>query len=123
MTLEPLDLHGFTVADAVARFVGRYHRLLANTPPGTLAALEVIHGKGKGEEGGAIKDTLRHILRQHGKRVTGFDTQLILRGADYLLDKYSGDLIYIHGEDATRNGGSTIVIPRRRIRIPRGGWW
>ena len=115
MQLTTLDLHGFTVSDAIARFVGRYNRLLANTPSGTLAGLEVIHGKGKGEEGGAIKDALRDILRQRGKRVTGFDTQLILRGADYLLDKYPGDLVYIYGEDATRNAGSTIVIPRKRI--------
>jgi hypothetical protein len=115
MHLIPLDLHGFTVPNAIARFVGRYNRLLADTPPGTLSALEVIHGKGKGEEGGAIKDELRYLLGRRGKRVTGFDTQLILRGADYLLDKYPGDLVFIFGEDATRNAGSTIVIPRRRI--------
>jgi hypothetical protein len=115
MELQTLDLHGFTVADAVARFVGRYNRLLSSTPPGSVVALDVVHGKGKGEGGGAIKETLRDILRRHGKRVTGFDGPLLLRGAIYLLDKYPGDLVYIHGEDATRNAGSTIVIPRRRI--------
>jgi hypothetical protein len=117
MDLVTLDLHGFFLADAIPRFVRQYNRLVIAAPKGRLTGLEVIHGKGKGEEGGVIRDTIRQILRRHGKRVTGFETQLILRGADYLLDKYPGDLVYIHGEDATRNSGSTIVFPRNRIKV------
>src|SRR5688500_6974132 len=116
MQLTSLDHHGLTLTDAIPRFIGRYNRLVMDTPKGRLAGLEVIHGKGKGEEGGVIKETIRQILRRHGKRVMGFEALLILRGADYLLDKYRGDLVYIYGEDATRNAGCTIVIPRNRIR-------
>ena len=101
------------------RFVRRYNRLVSEGQPGTPSVIEVIHGKGKGEAGGLIRDTLRRYLREHGKRITGFDVQLVLRGADYLLDKYPGDLAYIHGEDATRNAGCTFVIPRRRLYPPR----
>jgi hypothetical protein len=124
MQIVSLDLHGYTVSDALTRFVGRYNRLLADTLPGGDAhVLEVIHGRGKGDTPSAIRDALRAFLREHGKRVTGFDTQLILRGAVYLLDKYPGDLAYIFGEDATRNPGCTIVVPRKRLRVPRGGWY
>jgi hypothetical protein len=118
MRLEKLDLHGYIVADAMLRFVRAYNRLLGARSGGELAGLEVIHGKGKGDTPGLIRDTLRDYLREHGKRISGFDTQLVLRGADYLLDKYPGSLAYIYGEDATRNGGYTIVIPRQRLRTP-----
>jgi hypothetical protein len=116
--LERLDLHGYTVADAMLRFVRVYNGLLGARTDGELRGLEVVHGKGKGDTPSLIRDALRDYLREHGKRISGFDTQLVLRGADYLLDKYPGDLTYILGEDATRNGGCTIVIPRKRLRTP-----
>ncbi len=119
MRLERLDLHGYTVADAMMRFVRVYNGMVGVSTEGELKALEVVHGKGKGDTPSLIRDALRDYLRGQGKRVSGYDTQLILRGADYLLDKYPGDLTYMHGEDATRNGGCTIVIPRQRLRASR----
>ena len=118
MRLERLDLHGYTVADAMLRFVRAYNRLLGSAPSAETQGLEVIHGKGKGDTPSLIRDALRSYLREHGKRISGYDTQLVLRGADYLLEKYPGALTYMHGEDAVRNGGCTIVIPRQRLRMP-----
>jgi len=118
MTLQRLDLHGYTVADAMLRFVKVYNTLLNSPSSGETKGLEVIHGKGKGDAPSLIRDALRDYLREHGKRITGYDTQLVLRGADYILDKYPGSLTYMHGEDATRNAGCTIVIPRQRLRAP-----
>ena len=118
MRLEKLDLHGYTVADAMLRFVRVYNGLVSARGDGELTGLEVVHGKGKGDTPSLIRDALRDYLRENGKRISGYDTQLVLRGADYLLDKHQGSLTYMHGEDATRNGGCTIVIPRHRLRAP-----
>lgn len=121
MTIERLDLHGYIIADGMARFVGQYNHVLASK---RADALEVIHGKGnRGEWGGSsgtggMREALRDFLRSEGTRIKGFDAQLVLRGADYLLD-VPGNLVYMHGEDAQHNPGCTIVIPRRRIRLPR----
>jgi hypothetical protein len=119
MQLERLDLHGSTLHDAVTRFVRKYNWLASNTPPGgETHALDVIHGRGLGKsDAGVIRDTLRDLLRREGKRISGYDAQLVMRGAEYLLDD-SGTLAYMHGEDVDRNPGHTIVVPRRRIRLP-----
>ncbi len=120
MRLEPLDLHGYTVNDALLRFVSRYNRLVSERQGqgGEPWGMEVIHGKGTAAQGGLIKDALRDYLRANGKRITGFDIQLILRGSRADLIKYSGRLAYIHGEDIDRNAGKTVVIPMERIRRP-----
>jgi hypothetical protein len=121
MKLESLDLHGYIIADGMARFVGQYNHVLAS---GRADALEVIHGKGnRGDWGGSsgvggLRDALRDFLRSQGTRIKGFDAELVLRGADYLLD-VPGRLVYLHGEDATHNAGCTIIIPRQRISLPR----
>ncbi len=121
MTLDRLDLHGYIIADGMARFVSAYNRLLTG---GRVDALEVIHGKGnRGDWGGSsgtggLRDALRDFLRSQGTRIKGFDAELVLRGADYLLD-VPGKLVYLHGEDALHNPGCTIVIPRDRISLPR----
>lgn len=120
MRLEPLDLHGYTVNDALIRFVSRYNRLVSERQGqgGEPWGMEVIHGKGTAAQGGLIKDALRDYLKANGKRITGFDIQLILRGSQADLQKYSGRLAYIHGEDIDRNAGKTVVIPMERIRRP-----
>jgi hypothetical protein len=115
MTIERLDLHGFFVADGMARFVKQYNYLLAS---GRADALEVIHGKGtRGGSTGALRDSLRHFLKSQGTRIKGFDAQLAIRGAEYLLD-VPGKLAYMHGEDALHNAGCTIVVPRQRLALP-----
>ena len=117
MQLDRLDLHGYSVADAMERFVRKYNWLVANEPG---RGIEVVHGKGtgKGDSAGVIRETLRSYLKSQGKRIAGYDAQLVMRGAEYLLDD-CGRLAYMHGEDIDRNGGKTVVIPRLRIRRPR----
>src|SRR3954468_6060760 len=120
MIFDHLDLHGYYVGDAMSAFVRKYNWLVNNPPSnGEIHSIEVVHGRGlgKGEDAGAIRDTLRSFLRGQGKRISGYDAQLVMRGADYLLEG-CGKLAYMHGEDIDRNGGKTVVIPRQRIRLP-----
>jgi hypothetical protein len=121
MQIESLDLHGHTVSEAMSLFVRRYNRLLSSMAVGELRGLEVIHGKGKGGEIGLIREALRDYLRQQGKRISGFDAQLAMRGASYAAEQ-GGKLSYIYGEDVSGNAGCTIVIPRQRLTLPRG-WY
>jgi len=118
LQLGTLNLHGYTVAGGMARFVEEYNRVLAG---GKLDGLEVIHGKGR-EGTGGLREALRALLRSEGTRIKGFDAQLAMRGASYLLDG-PGKLAYIHGEDATNNGGCTIVVPRQKLRLPPEWAW
>ncbi|MDQ3928903.1 MAG: Smr/MutS family protein [Chloroflexota bacterium] len=111
MHIHRLDLHGYTVADAMQAFRRAYNRLAES---GHGHALEVIHGKGTLDEGSAIRAELRSYLKNRGKRISGFDAQLLMRGADYLLDG-CGTLAYMHGEDLDRNAGKTTVVPIRRL--------
>jgi len=116
MQLERLDLHGYTVADAMEKFIKKYNWLVSNAPG---LGIDVVHGRGtgKGDSAGVIRDTLRDFLNKHGKRIAGYDAQLVMKGADYLLDD-GGKLAYMHGEDIDRNGGRTVVVPRQRVRLP-----
>ena len=111
LQVHKLDLHGYTVANAMQAFRRAYNRL-AEGEPGH--ALEVVHGKGTLDEGSAIRAELRGYLKSRGKRISGFDAQLLMRGADYLLDG-CGTLAYMHGEDLDRNAGKTVVVPLRRL--------
>lgn len=113
LNLISLNLHGYTVADGMARFVGEYNRVLTG---GRYDGLEIIHGKGHGAPSG-LRDALRDILRAEGTRIKGFDAQLALRGATYLFEG-PGKLVYMHGEDAMNNGGCTVVVPKQRLRLP-----
>jgi hypothetical protein len=114
--IERLDLHGLFVAEAMTRFVRKYNWLVGQQS-GETHMLDVIHGKGRGEEAGAIREALRTFLKAQGKRINGYDAQLALRGAEYLFDN-SGRLAYMHGEDVDRNSGHTYVVPRERVRLP-----
>lgn len=111
MQVQRLDLHGYTVADAMVAF-RRSYNALAQRGPGN--ALEVIHGKGTIDAGSLIREELRRYLRSKGKRISGFDAQLLMRGADYLLQG-CGTLAYMHGEDIDRNAGKTVVVPLKRL--------
>ena len=113
MKLYSLNLHRYTIADGMARFVEEYNRVLSG---GKVDGLEVIHGKGRDNAGG-LREALRGLLKSQGNRIKGFDAQLAMRGAAYLLDG-PGKLTYIHGEDAMNNAGCTIVVPRHRIQLP-----
>ncbi|HET6313093.1 MAG TPA: Smr/MutS family protein [Chloroflexia bacterium] len=118
MHLESLDLHGYILADAILVVVRRYNRLLSSGAAGAeMYALEIVHGKGRGDTGSVIRDTLREYLREHGKRISGWDAKLTMRGAHDALEK-CGILGYIHGEDIDGNSGKTVVIPRRPLGSP-----
>jgi hypothetical protein len=120
MTTERLDLHGYFVADGMARFVKHYNFMLASK---RADALEVVHGKGSRSGGGrrteigGLRESLRDFLKTQGTRIKGFDAQLAMRGAEYLLD-VPGKLVYMYGEDAMHNAGCTIVVPRNRLTLP-----
>lgn len=118
MRIETLDLHGCTVADAMRLVVQRYNRLLNSAQGSEMRALEIIHGKGKGEGGGLIKEAVRDFLKLEGSRIKGFDAQLAMRGASYAAPN-DKKLSYMHGEDVSGNSGCTIIIPRQRLSIPR----
>ncbi len=113
MNLATLDLHGYTVAAGMRRFVMEYNRLLTSD---RYDGLNVIHGRGHGGEG-VLREAVRACLQAQGTRIKGFDAQLLMRGAEYLLD-VPGRCAYAHGEDAMRNGGCTIVVPRQRLQLP-----
>jgi hypothetical protein len=59
---DELDLHGFTVAEAIERFVKNYNMRVDNDQYG---CLKIIHGYGSTGEGGAIRIRLYAFLREH----------------------------------------------------------
>ncbi len=54
-----LDLHGYTVAEALDLFVSHYNSRVAG---GDLSRFQVIHGWGSGGSGGKIRTALRRLL-------------------------------------------------------------
>ena len=86
---DELDLHGFTVTEAIEQFVQDYNTRVDNNQFG---CLRNIHGYGSSGEGGAIRARLRSFLDQH-------------------LDK----LIYEAGDDYG-DPGWTLVYPK--VRLP-----
>jgi hypothetical protein len=59
---DELDLHGFTVAEAIEQFVLYYNSRVDNDQFG---CFKVIHGYGSSGEGGAIRIKLRAFLDEH----------------------------------------------------------
>src|ERR1051326_5134491 len=59
---DELDLHGFTVAEAIERFVQHYNTRVDHNQVG---CWRVIHGYGSTGQGGAIRTRLRAFLDQH----------------------------------------------------------
>lgn len=84
-----LDVHGFTVPQAIEAFVGLYNREVAAQ---TRREIHVIHGYGSSGEGGAIRDRLRAYLH-----------------------RFATHLDWIEGETLQRNPGLTVVRPRRPL--------
>jgi hypothetical protein len=86
---DDLDLHGFTVAEAIEQFVKDYNTRVDNNQFG---CLKIIHGYGSSGKGGAIRAKLRAFLDEH-------------------LDK----LRYESGDDYG-DPGRTFVYPK--VRLP-----
>jgi hypothetical protein len=61
-TNDEVDLHGYTVAEAIERFVQDYNTLVDNNQFG---CWKVIHGYGSTGKGGAIRAKLRAFLDEH----------------------------------------------------------
>jgi hypothetical protein len=61
-TNDELDLHSFTVAEAIEQFVQLYNTRVDNNQYG---CLKIIHGYGSSGQGGAIRAKLRAFLDEH----------------------------------------------------------
>lgn len=61
-TDDKLDLHGYTVAEAIERFVEQYNLRVKN---GQHGGWTIVHGYGSSGEGGAIRNKLRSFLDRH----------------------------------------------------------
>lgn len=59
---DELDLHGFTVSEAIEQFVQDYNTRVDNNQFG---CLKIIHGYGSTGKGGAIRAKLRAFLDEH----------------------------------------------------------
>jgi hypothetical protein len=63
---DELDLHGFTVAEAIEQFVQYYNTRVDNNQFG---CLRIIHGYGSSGKGGVIRARLRAFLDEHLDKV------------------------------------------------------
>jgi len=105
-----IDLHNFTVAEALREFVRFYNNCVRN---GYHGRLEVIHGYGSTGGGGVIREELRKYLKAHSEIFGEFLAGESLRNAGVTI-LYPGDSI------ATLPPGPRAVfssIPR--IKPPR----
>lgn len=62
VALHTVDLHGFTVDDAIREFVRRCNTLFKGGYRGDIV---VVHGYGSSGQGGAIKERLKGFLSRH----------------------------------------------------------
>jgi hypothetical protein len=81
-----INLHNFTVAEAIREFVRSYNACVRS---GYHGRLEVIHGYGSSGSGGVIREELRKYLKAH--------------------EEVFGE--FLPGENL-RNPGVTILYPR-----------
>ena len=63
---DDLDLHGYTVAEGIERFVEQYN---ARVKRGQLGCWTIVHGYGSSGEGCAIREKLRAFLAQHSDKL------------------------------------------------------
>jgi len=87
-----IDLHGLTVADALARFTAHYN---ARLRAGDAGPIRVVHGYGSSGRGGEVRAALRDLLSRH-----------------------TGRLEFVHGETYFNNPGVTIVYPKHPLPPP-----
>ncbi|TRZ98462.1 MAG: hypothetical protein D4R80_05085 [Deltaproteobacteria bacterium] len=87
-----IDLHGLTVADALARFIAHYN---ARLQAGDTGPIRVIHGYGSSGRGGDLRTAIRELLSRH-----------------------AGRLESVPGETYFNNPGATIVYPKHPLPAP-----
>lgn len=66
MNSDDLDLHGFTAAEAIEKFVEQYNARVDNRQQG---CWRIIHGYGSTGAGGVIRSKLRAFLQQHADKL------------------------------------------------------
>ena len=87
-----IDLHGRTVADALARFTSLYN---ARLRAGDAGPIRVVHGYGSSGRGGDLRTALRELLSRHADRLES-----------------------VPGETYFNNPGVTVVYPKHPLPAP-----
>lgn len=89
-----IDLHGLTVADALARFASHYNERVR---AGETGPIRVVHGYGSSGRGGDLRAAVREFLIRNGTR-----------------------LEFTPGEKFFNNPGVTVVYPKHPLPAPAG---
>jgi dsDNA-specific endonuclease/ATPase MutS2 len=105
-----IDLHNFTVAEALREFVRFYNNCVRS---GYRGRLEVIHGYGSMGGGGVIREELRKYLRAHAETFGEFLAGESLRNPGVTI-LYPGDFMAAM-PPSSRTGFSSIP----RMKPPR----
>jgi hypothetical protein len=105
-----IDLHNFTVAEALREFVRLYNHCVRS---GYHGRLEVIHGYGSTGGGGVIREELRKYLKYHAETFGEFLPGESLRNPGVTI-LYPGDSLAAMPPGPIAGFSS---IPR--IRLPR----
>jgi len=87
-----IDLHGLTVAEALARLTAHYN---ARIRAGDAGPIRVVHGYGSSGRGGDLRTAVREFLSRHAAR-----------------------LEFVPGEQYFNNPGVTVVYPKQLLPVP-----
>jgi hypothetical protein len=88
-TVDEIDLHGYTITEALSAFVAFYNARVAR---GNTTHFMVIHGYGSGGDGGQIRRRLRKYLSQYPECVE-----------------------FVPGGQYSGNPGITLVAPKKAL--------
>ena len=88
-TIDEIDLHGFTITEALSTFVDFYN---ARVGRGNIAQFTVIHGYGSSGDGGKIRNRLRKYL-----------------------EKFPDCVEFVPGGQYSGNPGITLVAPKKAL--------
>jgi dsDNA-specific endonuclease/ATPase MutS2 len=107
-----IDLHNFTVAEALREFVRFYNACVKS---GYRGRLEVIHGYGSMGGGGVIREELRKYLKAHAETFGEFLAGESLRNPGVTI-LYPGDSLAMipHGPNAGFSSIPRMKPPRKR---------
>jgi len=92
MTGGEIDLHGLTVAEALARLAAHCN---ARLRAGDAGPIRVVHGYGSSGRGGDLRAAVREFLSRHAGRIEFFP-----------------------GEQYFNNPGVTVVYPKHPLPAP-----
>jgi DNA-nicking Smr family endonuclease len=89
---DEIDLHGFTVAEGLARLAAHCN---ARLRAGDAGPIRVVHGYGSTGRGGDLRAAVREFLSRH-----------------------SGKVEFVPGETYFNNPGVTVVYPKHPLPAP-----